>query len=60
MKKTNFQKGVRNVGTKVFPSYIKVESENPKKFELVLQKFLHEHSFYSLDDYFKFQKAKGK
>jgi hypothetical protein len=60
---TNFQKGVSNVGTKVFnmlPSYIKVESDNPKNFKLVLQKFLYEHSFYSLDEYFKFQKAKGK
>jgi hypothetical protein len=56
---TNFQKGVSNVGTKVFnmlSSYIKVEFDNPKKFKLVLQKFLYEHSFYSLDEYFKFQK----
>jgi hypothetical protein len=60
---TNFQKAVSNVGTKVFnilPSYIKLKSDNPKKFKLVLQKFLHEHSFYSLDEYFKSQKAKGK
>jgi hypothetical protein len=57
---TNFQKGVSSVGTNVFnmlSSYIKVESDNPKKFKLVLQKFLYEHSFYSLDEYFKFQKV---
>jgi hypothetical protein len=39
---TKFQKGMNNLGTKVFnmlPSYIKLESDNPKKFKLVLQKF---------------------
>jgi hypothetical protein len=54
---TNSQKGVSNVDTKVFnmlPSYIKVE------IYLGPTKVLHEHSFYSLDEYFKFQKAKGK
>jgi len=38
-----FQKGVYYLGVKVFnmlPSYIKTESENPKKFKVVLQKFL--------------------
>jgi hypothetical protein len=44
----------------MFLSYIKVESDNSKKFKLVLQKFLYEHSFYSLDEYFKFLNAKGK
>jgi hypothetical protein len=60
---TKFQKGVSNMDTRVFnmlPSYIKVESDNPKKFKLVLQQFLYEHSFHSLDEYFKFQKVKGK
>jgi hypothetical protein len=33
-----FQKGVSNLGSKVFnmlPSFIKIESDNPKKFKLV-------------------------
>jgi hypothetical protein len=39
---TNYQKGVYYVGVKVFnklPTYIKIESDIPKKFKLVLQKF---------------------
>jgi hypothetical protein len=38
-----FQKGVSNLGANVFnmlPSYIKLESDNPKKFKLVLQIFI--------------------
>jgi hypothetical protein len=63
---TKFQKEVSNLGAKVFnmlPSYIKIESEesdNPKKFKLVLQTFLYESSFYSLDEYFQFRKVKGE
>jgi hypothetical protein len=58
---TKYQKGVYCLGVKVFnmlPSYIKTESDNPKKFKVILQKFLYENSFYSLDDYFEIQKAK--
>jgi hypothetical protein len=40
----------------MLPSYIKTEFDNPKKFKVVLQKFLHENSFYSLDEYFELQK----
>jgi len=46
------------VGVKVFnmlPSDIEIQSNNPKKFKLVLQKFLYENSFYSLDEYFELQ-----
>ena len=53
---TKYQKGVYCLGVKVFnmlPTYIKIESDNPKKFKLVLQKFLYENSFYSLDEYFE-------
>jgi hypothetical protein len=60
---TKFQKGVSNLGAKVFnvlPSYIKIESDNPNKFKLVLQQFLYENSFYSFHEYFKFQKVKGE
>ena len=41
----------------MLPSNIKIESDNPKKFKLVLQKFLYENSFYSLDEYFEVQKS---
>ena len=36
----------------MLPFYIKAEVDNPKKFKAVLQKYLHENSFYSLDEYF--------
>jgi len=40
----------------MFPSYIKIGSNNPKKFELILQKkFLYENSWYSVDEYFEIQ-----
>ena len=40
---TKFQKRVSNLGAKVFnmlPSDIKMESDNPKKFKMALQKIL--------------------
>jgi hypothetical protein len=55
-----YQKGVYHLGVKVFnklPSYIKTEFDNPKEFKVVLQKFLYENSFYSLDEYFELQKS---
>jgi len=51
---------ITNLGVKalnILPSYIKTESDNPKKFKLVLQIFLYGNSFYSLDEYFKLQKS---
>ena len=48
------------LGVKVFnmhPSYTKIESDNPKEFKLILQKFLYENYFYSLDEYFELQKT---
>ena len=53
--------GVYCLDVKVFnslPSYIKIESDNPKKFKLILHKFLYENSFYSLDEYFELKKIK--
>ena len=41
----------------LLPSYIKIDSSNPMKFKLVLQKFLYENFFYSLDEYFELQKS---
>jgi len=57
---TKYQKGLYYLGVKVFnilPSYIKTESDNPRKFKAVLQKFLYENSFYSLDEYFELLKS---
>ena len=57
---TRYWKGAYCLGVKVFnklPIYIKVESDNPKKFKFVLQKFLYDNSFYSLDEYFELQKS---
>jgi hypothetical protein len=54
-----YQKGVYYSGVKVFnmlPSYIKTEFENPNKFKVILQKFLYENSFYSLDEHFELKK----
>ena len=59
---TKFQKGMSNLGAKVFnmlPSYIKIESDNPKKFKLALQRFLYKNSFYSLDEHFQSRKVKN-
>ena len=57
---TKYQKGVYHLGYKVFnmvPSYINMESDNPKKLKLILQKFLFENSFSTLDEYFELQKS---
>jgi len=51
---TKYQEGVYCLGVKMFnmlPSYIKRESDSPRKFKLILQKFLYENSLYSLDEY---------
>jgi len=57
---TKYRKGVYYLCVKVFnklPTYTTIESDNPKKFKLVLQKLLYENSFCSLDEYFEFQKS---
>jgi hypothetical protein len=46
-----------NIRAYVLPSYIKTEFNNPKKSKAVLQKFLCEKSFYSLDECFDLQKC---
>jgi len=40
----------------MLPSYTKTKSDNSKKCKLILQTFLYENSFYSLDEYFELQK----
>jgi len=55
-----YQKGVYCLGVKVFymlPSYIKTELDSSRKFKVVLQKFLCENFFYSLNEYFELQKS---
>jgi hypothetical protein len=50
MNLAKYWKGMYCLCINVFhmlPSYIKIESHNPKKFKLILQKFLYENSFYS-------------
>ena len=57
---TKYQKGVYYLGVNVFnmlPSYTKKESDNPKKFEVILQKCLYKNSFYSLHEFFELQKS---
>jgi hypothetical protein len=47
---TKYQQGVYCLDVKVFSmlsSYSKIESDNLKKFNLILQKCLYENSFYS-------------
>jgi len=56
---TEYPKEVYYLGVKVLnilPSYIKIESDNSKKFKLILQKYLYKNSFYCLDEYFELQK----
>jgi hypothetical protein len=53
-----FQKGTYYAGIKVFnglPASIKELSHNTKQFKLVLKNFLLRHSFYTLDEYFKYK-----
>jgi hypothetical protein len=53
-----FQKGTYYAGIKVFnglPGAIKELSHNTKQFKLALKNFLLFHSFYTLDEYFKYK-----
>jgi hypothetical protein len=57
MNLAKYWKGVYCLCVKVsnmLLSYITIESDNPKKLELILQKY--ENSFYSLDEYFELKK----
>jgi hypothetical protein len=51
-----YQREVHYMGIKIFnslPPYIKDIPNNVKKFEICLKRFLHIHSFYSLEKYFQ-------
>jgi hypothetical protein len=54
---TGYQQGIYYSGVRVcnkLPPHIKQLSENPKNFELQLEKFMYLHSFYSLEEYFQY------
>jgi len=56
---TTYQKGAYYYGIKVFnslPSQIKDLSTNRNKFWCALESFLYSHSFYTLDEYFSYNK----
>jgi len=55
---TVYQKGVHYMGIRIFnslPPYIKDLSNNVRKFEIYLKRFLHIHSFYSIEEYFHYK-----
>jgi hypothetical protein len=54
-----YQKGIYCGGIKIFnclPSYTKDKSDNPRACKLILKHFLHNNSFYSLKEYFQYNK----
>ena len=55
---TVYQRAVHYMGIKIFnnlPPYIKDISDNVRKFEICLKRFLHMHSFYSIEEYFQYK-----
>jgi hypothetical protein len=57
---SKFQKGTNCFGIKVFnslPAQIKDLSHNIRQFEEALKAFLYSHSFYTLDEYFNYNKT---
>jgi len=55
---TVYQKGVHYKGIRIYnslPPYIKDISNNVRKFEICLKRFLHTHSFYSIEEYFQYK-----
>jgi len=56
---STYQKGAHYYGIKVFnslPSQIKDLSANKNQFRCALESFLYSHSFYTLDEYFSYNK----
>ena len=50
-----YQKGIRHMGIKIFnslPQSVQGVCNNARKFENCLKRFLHIHSFYSVEEYF--------
>jgi len=59
-KLTIFQKGPYYSGIKAFhnlPTYIKNLLQTKKQFKEALKEFLYFHSFYSLNDYYTYNKC---
>jgi hypothetical protein len=58
---SKYQKGTHCFGIKVFnnlPARIKDLFHNIRQFESALRAFLYSHSFYTLDEYFNYNKTK--
>ena len=51
---TVYQKGAHYMGINNLPPHIKEISNNIKKFENCLKRFLHIHSFHCLEEYFQY------
>ena len=54
---TGFKHGIYYSGVKIYnnlPSHIKQLSDDPRSFELELKEFLYHHSYYSLEEYYKY------
>jgi len=61
-KFTVYQRGVHYMGIRNLnnlPPYIKNISNNVRKFEIYLKRFLHIHSFYSIQEYFQYKSIKS-
>ena len=59
-KLTVFQRGPYYAGIKVFnnlPSYIKNLLQSKKQFKQALKEFLHFHSFYSLKEFYNYNRT---
>jgi len=55
---TGYQSGVHYMGFTIFnilPPYIKDLSNNVRKFEIYLKRFLRTHSFHSIEEYFQYK-----
>jgi len=55
---TIYQRGVHYIGIKIFnslPPHIKDISNNVRKFEICLKRFLHINYFYSIEEYFQYK-----
>jgi hypothetical protein len=58
---TKFHKGAYISGIKVFshlPQVIQNLANNEKSFKLILKRFLYQHLFYSISEYFQYRDDK--
>jgi hypothetical protein len=58
---TRFKKGASISGIKIYnhlPQSIKILANGENNFKFAIQKFLHHHSFYSIDGYLQYREDK--